>query len=416
MDYNQALQYLSSLVDREKKNSIKYKRSLDSFREYLKAFGQPHKKLKGFLIGGTKGKGSTAHIIESICRCSGFRTGLFTSPHLISYRERIKIDGKPITEVKFASLVEEISGKNPDMSVFETLTMMAFLLFSREKVDYSIFEVGLGGRLDATNVFEPDISIITSISFDHTEILGETLEEISKEKADILRKEKFNISAPQTEEVERILKEKVRGNIEFVRNFKLNSLDDNRTVFNLDGEEFNLGLVGGAQALNASLAITACRKIGINLRLKEFNRTLSKLKIPGRFQIIKRNPHLILDGAHNVASMKALRETLKEVFGRKVRMVFSCLSDKNVKGMLSEIKPVVEKIYPTSIPCDRKMPLSEIKVAGRETGIKMAETTGLPARDVKKALRDATTSDIVIVTGSFYLLGEILRDSKIWNS
>ncbi len=412
MNYPQALNYLSSLIDREKKDSIKYKNSLKNFREHLKLFGNPHKKLKGFLIGGTKGKGSTAHIIESICRKAGYRTGLFTSPHLLSYRERIRLNGKPISRVKFTSLIEEISELSTDISVFETLTTMAFLLFARENVDYSIFEVGLGGRLDATNVFDPDISIITSISYDHTAILGKTLGEIAKEKSKILRKEKINISAPQEQEVEKILQKEVKGNIEFIKNYKVLSLDKTRTIFRLGEEEISSGLVGKVQALNACLSITACRKAGINLSNEKLNETLLDLKIPGRFQIIRKNPYIILDGAHNVASIKALKETIQEVFNKKILLVFSCLSGKDIKVMLKEIKPVVKKIYPTEIPYPRRIPLDEIKETIREIGIEMAETTGSPEKDIKSVIKHASSSDIIIVTGSFYLIGEVLKHIK----
>lgn len=412
MDYTQSLKYLSSLTDREKKDSKDYRISLYNFKKDLKPFGNPHKKLKGFLIGGTKGKGSTSHIIEAICRKAGYTTGLFTSPHLFSYRERIKINGEPITKRKFASLMEEIAEKNTDLSVFETLTIMAFLLFYREKVNYSIFEVGLGGRLDATNVFNPDVSIITSISYDHTEILGKTLPKIAKEKAKILREGKINISAPQDAKVEEILKKEVDGDIEFVKNYKMISMDKDQTAFELKGENLFTNLIGKAQALNASLAITACRKVGINLNNKELNESLMNLKIPGRFQIISRNPDIIIDGAHNVASIKNLKDTIKEVFNKRVLLVFSCLKDKDIKGMLKTIKPVVKKIYPTEISYTRKMPLDEIKKIAKEEGMEMVDTTGIPAKDLKKATKDASISDIIIVTGSFYLPGEALKQFK----
>jgi dihydrofolate synthase/folylpolyglutamate synthase len=413
LNYPEALSYLSSLIDREKKNGIKYNKSLESFKEHLNIFGNPHKKLRGFLIGGTKGKGSTAHIIESICRASGYRTGLFTSPHLISYLERIKINGEPISTEKFAYLTKEVSSRKNKISVFETLTIMAFLLFEREKVDYSIFEVGLGGRLDATNVFNPDVSIMTSISLDHTEILGPTLREIAREKAKILRKNKINISAPQEKKVEKILKDEVDGNIEFMRNCKVSFMNENQTIFKLGEEEVRIGLIGEAQALNASLAITACRKLGINTSSEKLNTTLLSLKIPGRFQIIKRNPYVIFDGAHNVASVKVLKETIRRIYNKKVLLVFSCLRNKDIRGMLKAIKPIVKKIYPTEISYSRKMSLDEIKRVIRETGINMAETTGIVEKDLQIAINDTSGSDIVIVTGSFYLIGEVLRQNKI---
>ncbi len=412
MNYSEAQRYLSSLIDREKKERIKYKISLRNFKDNLKKFNDPQKNLKGFLIGGTKGKGSTAHIIEAICRKAHLTTGLFTSPHLFSYRERIRVNGKPISKVKFTSLIEEISKCSSKLSVFETLTTMAFLLFSRENVDYSIFEVGLGGRLDATNVFNPNVSIITPISYDHTAILGNTLGKITLEKAKILRKKKINISAPQSKEAEKILKYEVKGNIEFVKNYKVTSLDENHTDFKLDEEKYTTSLIGEVQALNCSLAITACKKAGIDLSNKKINEALLNLKIPGRFQIVSKNPHIIVDGAHNIASIKAFSKTILKIYNRKVLLVFSCLSGKDLKGMLKEIKPIVKKIYPTEIRFPRKMPLRKIKEAIKKTNIEMADTTGVIEKDIKKAIKDSLRSDIVVITGSFYLAGEALKKSK----
>ncbi|MEO0294060.1 MAG: folylpolyglutamate synthase/dihydrofolate synthase family protein [candidate division WOR-3 bacterium] len=413
MNYPEAIQYLSSLIDRERKN-IKYEKDLERFKESLEIFKNPQKRLKGFLIGGTNGKGTTAHIIESICRKAGYKTGLFTSPHLVSYRERIRINGEPISKRKFTSLIEEIKNKKGiNFSVFETLTTMAFLFFEREKVNYSIFEVGLGGRLDATNVFEPNVSIITSIGFDHTQILGETLSEIAREKAKILREDRINISGPQKEEVMQILKEEVKGNIEFIEDVRITNLDENGMFFKLAHEEFKTNLIGVKQALNASLGITACRKMGINLKKEEINEALLNLQIPGRFQIINRNPFIILDGAHNPDSIKALKETIEKVFARKVVLLFSCLSDKNIKGMLTEIKPVIKRFYPTEISHPRRTTLEEIKRIAHELEIEVANNTeGLPKKDLEKAVKEASPKEIIIVTGSFYLLGEILGKEK----
>ncbi|MEA1913343.1 MAG: folylpolyglutamate synthase/dihydrofolate synthase family protein [candidate division WOR-3 bacterium] len=409
MNYSQAEKYLSSLVNREKTKKVKYPKSLDYFRKFLKDINNPHKKLKGFLIGGTKGKTSTSYIIDEICRSAGYSTGLFTSPHLTSYRERIKINGSPISEESFAPLIEELSKVKRNLSVFETLTALAFLLFKRKGVNYSIFEVGLGGRLDATNVFEPKVSIITSISLDHTEILGKTIQEIAREKAKIFRMNRINISAPQKVEVESILKEEVRGNVEFVKDYEVISVSEEGTVFKLSGDEFHIGPIGRFQALNASLSITACRKAGIPLDVNRINKSLSGMRIPGRFQIIRKKPYIILDGAHNVASIRVLKRAIQDVFGRTVLLVFSCLSDKDLHGMLNEIKPIVKRIYPTRIYSTRARPFEEIISTSRELNMKVAKTVGEPFIDFKKAISESTSRDIILVTGSFYLLGDILR-------
>jgi dihydrofolate synthase/folylpolyglutamate synthase len=410
MNFSQAEKYLNSLIDREKSQRAKYPESLDHFRRFLIDIGNPHKSLKGFLIAGTKGKGSTAHLIDAICRVAGYSTGLYTSPHLTSYRERIKINGKLISKERFASLIEELSMVKQKISVFETLTACAFLLFKRKGVDYSIFEVGLGGRLDATNVFDPEVSIITPISIDHQKILGETVEEIAVEKAGIFKANGINISAPQLPAVETVLKRKAYGNIKFIKDYEVISVSKEGTIFKLNDDEIQMGLIGRHQALNATVAISACGEAGIPIEIEKINKALSQFTIPGRFQIVRKKPYIVLDGAHNVASIKVLKQAILDVFNRPVLLVFSCLSNKDVGGMLCEIKPIVKKIYPTTILYPRTIKIEEITNNSKEVGIEIADIKENPIEALKKAISDATVDDIILVTGSFYLLGDILKN------
>ncbi len=410
MTYKQALAYLESLIDREKVSKPKYPDSLDNFRKFLRDIGNPHESLKGFLIAGTKGKGSTAYLIDEICRATGYSTGRYTSPHLTSYRERIKINGKNISEKIFASLIGELSALGGKRSVFETLTAAAFLLFKRKEVDYPIFEVGLGGRLDTTNVTRPLISIITPISIDHTDVLGDTIEEIAYEKAGILREEGINISAPQLPEVRKILVDKVNGNIKFIENYEVISVSKKGTVFRLKGDKIHVGLIGKHQAMNASLAIRACREAGIPVELKEINKILALSSFPGRFQIVQKEPYIVLDGAHNVASIRVLKEAILDVFKKPVLLVFSCLSNKDVEGMLHEIKPIVKKLYPTTILYPRTIKIEEIISNSEKAGIEISNIIEDPVEALKKSISDATKDDVILVTGSFYLLGDILQN------
>lgn len=410
MNYNLALAYLDSLIDREKTAKPKYPDSLDKFQDFLKVIDNPHKNLKGFLIAGTKGKGSTAYLIDEILRARGYSTGCYTSPHLTTYRERIKINGKKISENRFASLIGELSTLEGKRSVFETLTAAAFLLFKRKGVDYCIFEVGLGGRLDTTNVVDPLVSIITPISIDHTDILGETVEKIAGEKAGILREDGINISAPQLPEVRKILADKVNGNIKFIENYEVISVSDKGTVFRYNGDKIRLGLIGRHQAMNASVAISACRETGIPIEIKKIKKTLNKTNFPGRFQIVKKKPYIVLDGAHNVDSIRVLKEAILDVFDRPVLLVFSCLYNKDLRGMIREIKPIVKKIYPTSISSPRSIKVVEIISNSEKEGIEIADVKKNPIEALKKAISDATKDDVILVTGSFYLLGDILQN------
>jgi dihydrofolate synthase/folylpolyglutamate synthase len=411
MDYSQALAYLDSLIDLEKAAKPKYPDSLDQFRNFLKTIDNPHKSLKGFLIAGTKGKGSTAYLIDEICSAMNYSTGRYTSPHLTSYRERICINGKNISENRFASLISVLSTLEGKRSVFEVLTAAAFLLFNRKGVNYPIFEVGLGGRLDTTNVIDPLVSIITPVSIDHTNILGDTVEKIATEKAGILRENGINISSPQLPSVREILKNKANGNIKFIDNYKVINVTEKRTIFEFNGHKIHLGLIGKHQAMNASLALSACIEAGIPLNMTKVKGALSKATFPGRFQIVKKKPYIILDGAHNIDSIRVLKEAIQDVFNRKVLLVYSCLVKKDVAGMLHEIKPIVKKIYPTTILYPRTIKIEEIIKNSENEGLEIANVIENPIEALKKAMKDATKDDIILITGSFYLLGDILQNS-----
>lgn len=410
MDYSQALAYLDSLIDLEKTAKPKYPDSLDQFRNFLKVIGNPHESLNSFLIAGTKGKGSTAYLIDEICRVMDYSTGRYTSPHLISYRERICINGNNISKNRFSSLMSVLSTLEGKRSVFETLTAAAFLLFNRKGVNYSIFEVGLGGRLDTTNVIDPLVSIITPVSIDHTDVLGDTVEKIAVEKAGILRENGINISSPQLPSVKEILKNKVNGNIKFIDNYKVIRVTEKRTVFEFNGQKIHLGLIGRHQAINASLALSACIEAGISLNMKKVKKALSKATFPGRFQIVKKKPYIVLDGAHNIDSIRVLKEAIQDVFNRKVLLVYSCLVNKDVGGMLHEIKPIVKKIYPTTILYPRTIKIEEIIKNSKNESLEIADIIENPIDALKKAMKDATKDDIILVTGSFYLLGDILQN------
>lgn len=409
MDYETSLKYLSGLTDRERHKRFNFPESLDHYYRFLEILGNPQKQLNGFLIGGTKGKGSTAHIIETICRKSGYSTGLYTSPHLLTYRERIRINGVMVSKDRFASVIGELSTVGAEISVFETLTAAAFLLFNRKNIDVPIFEVGLGGRLDATNVIEPDVSLMTSISLDHTDVLGSTLQDIAFEKSAIFRSSGKNISAPQREEVRDVFNKSAGDNIRYIEPPSDIEVKEDFTAFTLSSRRYSLGLTGRHQAVNAKLGLISCILKDMEIDYGKVMQGLKELKIPGRFQIIRRNPHIILDGAHNVDSMNKLISTLNEIYGKKIILVFSCMQDKDIRGMLESLSPITELIIPTENSSPRTLPADRISEYSNNAGMKKVKPHPESDRALEYAEDIAKPDDIIVITGSLYLIGDILK-------
>lgn len=300
----------------------------------LEAFGHPERAIPVIHVAGTKGKGSTAAFLTSILRASGRRVGLYTSPHLHTFRERIQLEGEPISEEQFASLTAEIAPFNarlasemPDWgeaTAFEVATVLALLAFARAGVDVAVVEVGLGGRLDATNVVEPEVSVITSISYDHTRILGETLAEIAAEKGGIIKPGRPVVSATQQPEAAETLRriavergcELLMGDVDW-------QATGTSTSFDLRGpwgdyRELSSALVGRHQVENAATSAAACWVLdrgGFAIPETAIRTGLATVSWPGRFELLRTDPTIIVDGAHNVDSAQRLAETLAEEYG-----------------------------------------------------------------------------------------------------
>ncbi len=389
---------------------------LERIKEASRKLGNPHKLFKSILISGTNGKGSTAVFLESLFRNHGYKAGLFTSPHLVRENERWQInrqeiDDKTLQEYigKIKPVIEEYS-----LTYFEASTLIAFLHFADSNVDIAILEVGLGGRWDATNIVEPELSIITNVSLDHTHLLGDTTDKIAFEKLGIARKDKPLILGSQQKELIKQAEELgVREVYVYGKDFKTDIISLNPPVFDYffsteKIESIKLSLLGKYQLNNAATAITAFlvyqkKKKGSHDK-ETIRDAIYKTKWPGRMQIIKQNPLIIIDGAHNEDAIKKSFNELKELFPNKeIITVYSGMKDKNFREIVKIVKQFSKKTIITKIPVERGISKEDITEFDDITFI----------QDIKKALDKAIElSDdktLIFITGSLYLIGEVLR-------
>jgi len=408
--YSDALRFLNTFTDYERMASTyapgDY--NLDRMRRLLTALGNPERAFLSLHIAGTKGKGSTAHMAEAILREAGYRTGLYTSPHLVDMRERIRLGGTPVSEEEFtwamAEMEPELRRLRP--TYFETMTAAAFLIFARRKVDFAVVEVGLGGRLDATNVILPAACAITTIDYDHMDKLGHTLREIAGEKAGILKPGVPAVSSPQAPEARKVLL--VRGELFFPR-FQVRSRGDvlKFTVRGMGGRRYGLALpvLGEHQAANAATAIALVERSGARCSPAGVRRALAKVRLPGRVEVLGRRPWLIVDAAHNPVSARALVEALRGVPRRRTILVFGASADKDYGGMLRTLLPGTDLAIFTRALNPRAAAPSDLLRRARG---RAAVTAGSVARALGMARKAAGPGDAIVVTGSFYVAGEAL--------
>jgi dihydrofolate synthase/folylpolyglutamate synthase len=393
---------------------------LENIRKLMELLGHPERAFKAVHIGGTVGKGSTAHLLASILREAGFKTGLFTSPHIYDVRERFRINGEMIGKGEFATLLLEIKERIESVedfhpTQFEVHTALAFLWFARKGCDFGVVEVGLGGRLDATNVLMPVLTIITDIGIDHTDLLGSTIEEIAREKGGIIKE-----GVPLLTSAEGRALEVLRGICE-ERGAKIFPLgeeifwEEERSVRSPWGEvrEIRSGLKGEHQKKNIALAVAAGLYLGCpEWAIKEGVR---KTRIRGRFEVVGRNPVIVLDGAHNPPAMKALREAINKYFPRrKIILVIGMLRDKPIEETMREIVPYAKTVIATPPPSERAADLEDLVRLARSF---KEDVVGVEdnVEALKMALKRAEGEDIVVVTGSFYLLGALGNVRKLAN-
>ena len=436
--YNQALDYLYSFVDYSLKHIselAKAEFNLDRMFALMEELGNPQNKYPIIHVAGTKGKGSVAALCASALQAAGYKTGLYTSPHLWDYVERIQIDGEPISHEQLIGLVEEVKpavAKIPKLTTFEITTAIGLLAFAKNDVNAAVIEVGLGGRLDATNLITPRVSVITSLSYDHTAVLGNTLEAIAGEKAGIIKEGIPVVSAPQTGEalevLERVAEEKdclfflVGKHVKFERltssldgqslrvsSFVLRHLEDPNFPRATQPEvlDLTIPLLGAHQVENAAIAYTALQASRIPISDQSIQKGFARVKWPARFELLRRSPPIVIDSAHNRDSARRLRETLDEYFpGIPVTLIFCALEDKDISGILEELKPRLESVVATRADHPRAPSAEWMAEQVRNAGIPVEAVTPVSAA-LERALELAGERKLVLAAGSVAFAGEV---------
>ncbi len=420
MNYEDARKYIDSIA------KFGSKLGLDNIRNLMRRLGDPQKKLRFIHIAGTNGKGSTVAFINSILIKAGYWTGMYTSPFVERFSERIRVDDTEISEEDFAALAtcvrEEAEKMKEDgegaPTEFELICAIAFLYFCEKKCDICILEVGLGGRLDATNVIDdPLLCIITSISYDHMDILGDTLEKIAYEKAGIIKEGSRVLIYPQTDGVKKVISDvcEKRGAVLNMAEMpsKLIRAGLDGVEFVLGGDSYRIKLLGDYQINNAALAISAIRLLenrGIDISEDDIREGLKNTRWPARFEVLRQDPCVIIDGSHNVQGMEKLSSSLKLYFGdRKIVLIVGILRDKEYGRMLDVILPHAKKVYTVTVPSPRTLTAAELLCeVRRRTNIDACSVED-PVRACKMALKEAGDTDVICACGSLYYVGLIRK-------
>ena len=415
MNYPDSVQFLYALG-----NEIKTaKLGLERIAQVLDALDRPQDRLRFVHVAGTNGKGSTCAMMESALRAAGRRTGLFTSPHLAEPTERIRIDGEPIPAVRFAAAFDRVHAAVEQLlangaidahtTYFETVTAMALVVFAEEGVDMVVLEVGLGGRLDATNVVTPDLCVITPIDFDHEALLGRSLEAIAGEKAGILKAGVTAVFARQRSEVAAVLDLRAEQlSIPVARTeawaiYDL-ELDARGSRFLLSGE-LDLGIVcplaGEHQVENAATAAVALTRLGISE--PEIVAGIAQTRWPGRLERVSERPEIVIDGAHNPAGARALAAYIERFYaGRRVRLIYGAMRDKAIDEIGGILFPHAQQVIVTAPRQARALAPESIRQVAEHPDLRTAANL----REALEMVKDATPEDAIFISGSLFLVAE----------
>ncbi|MFC1924995.1 bifunctional folylpolyglutamate synthase/dihydrofolate synthase [Chloroflexota bacterium] len=431
LNYQAALDYVLSFADYERLSRSAVVFDIGRIEALLKKLGDPHLAARSVHIAGTKGKGSTSAMIAAVLTASGYRTGLYTSPHIHTMRERIQVDGHPIAEEDFAALVESLKpeieavnslGTFGELTTFEILTALAFTYFKQREVDFQVLETGLGGRLDATNVVKPEVCAITSISFDHTEVLGDTLAKIAEEKAGIIKQDGIVVCAPQEPEammvIESVCREREARLIRVGEDlsWRRGEFDLSAQYCQLKGmrNEYNLTvpLLGEYQLINAAVAVGVLEilnELGAGLSNCNIVGGLSQVHWPGRLQILQQNPLFIVDGAHNADSAEKLREALKQYFRfNNAIFIAGTSQDKDIAGIVAELSKLPATVIVTPSRHPRAATASDLAKEFSKWDIEPQIAENVPAA-VDLALEEAKPGDLICATGSLFIVSEVIE-------
>jgi dihydrofolate synthase / folylpolyglutamate synthase len=424
--YNLALDYLYSFVDYSLKHASELAKAdfnLDRMRALMTELGNPETKYKIIHVAGTKGKGSVSAMAASVLQAAGFRTGLYTSPHLQDYSERIQVDGQPIPHADLAELVEQIKpavAHVPYLTTFEITTALGFLYFARQGCDVAVIEVGLGGRLDATNVVTPLVSVITSLSLDHMLVLGDTLAKIAAEKAGIIKPGVPVVCSPQVDEALQVLV-KIAGErgcsltmVGWDVQFEAlsHSLDGQRFQVQLGDQtplELTIPLLGLHQVENAAVAYAALQASGLHIPESSLRQGFAATHWPARFQIVCLEPPVIFESAHNQDSFAKMVRTLETYFpGQPVYLIMGASEDKNLAGMFSEMKPKIKKLFITRADHPRALDPKKIEDIAVQAGLACEILEPVERAFLKGLENSKKDGSIVLAAGSMFVTAEVM--------
>jgi dihydrofolate synthase/folylpolyglutamate synthase len=446
--YNKALDYLYSFVDYSLKHTselVKAEFNLERMFELMAALGNPQDSYPIIHVAGTKGKGSVSAMVASALHAAGYRAGLYISPHLQDFCERIQVNGDPISHGDLAALVEEIKpavARLPFITTFELTTALGFLYFDQRGVDAAVVEVGLGGRLDATNIVTPLVSVITPLSYDHMAVLGNTLTQIAGEKAGIIKEGVPVVSSPQKDEALAVL-EKVAAE----RNAPLTLVGRDMTFeaseHSLDGQSLavspslftrhsslvtsesvilRIPLLGAFQVVNAATAYAALKASGLSVPDAAIQKGFAEVKWPARFEVLRREPPVILDSAHNVDSAQKLCQALDDYFPKRpVILIFGASEDKNVLGMFAEWKPYLDRILVTKADHPRALEPEQLLGLAQQAGVPAEAVSPVESALARALELSAKDRAIVLSAGSIFVTAEVRTAwqkqtlAKVWN-
>ncbi|MBQ3605796.1 MAG: bifunctional folylpolyglutamate synthase/dihydrofolate synthase [Muribaculaceae bacterium] len=421
-EYNDAIEFLyTSMPMFQRVGASAYKPGLDTVKLLDEKFGTPHKNYLTIHIAGTNGKGSTAHTLAAILQSAGYRVGLYTSPHLVDFRERIRVNGRMISRDAVVDFVNRYRAMSLECypSFFELTMTMAFEYFAREKVDIAVIETGLGGRLDSTNIITPILSVITNISFDHTAFLGNTLESIASEKAGIIKPSVPVVIGEAQGSVREVFLQKAneqRAPIYFAEDVapfdSIEPLQDGLLYKNTPYGDIIGELMGDCQPKNAATILTALpllAECGIKVSAQSvkdgFAHVGSLTGLMGRWMTLHRNPHVVCDTGHNVGGWQYLSRRLKSIDGT-LHMIIGFVNDKDVSHIL-EMMPKTARYYLTNAQIERAMPVDQLAEIAAECGLVGSQYPSVEDA-YKAALANATPSDTIFIGGSTFIVADLL--------
>lgn len=424
MKYEEAMKYITEV------GNFGSNYGLERTYKLLEHLGNPERDLKLIHIAGTNGKGSTTSMITEILMGEGYKVGMYTSPFIEEFEERIQINRNNITKESLAILMDEIkvavdkvieAGYNHPTE-FEIITVLMLLYFKKENIDFGVIEVGLGGTLDSTNVIKPIIQVITSISFDHTNLLGNTLEKIAREKAGIIKRGIPTVIYPQQEEVLKVIKNKCFemdselyiANNENLKFKNIVNLDKPYQLLKYNNEiDILLPLLGEHQIINLSVAMQAIEVLNnkniIDISIANIVKSIKNVSWKGRLEVLSNNPYVVIDGAHNIQGIKTLSRNIKKYFKyENLYLILGILADKDVEEMIKIITPMAKKVYSVT-PNSIRGELAESLKDEVSKFNKNCKAFDKYEEAYLEALNDASEKDLILASGSLYMIGDMRK-------